>query len=141
MWQWLARLWPFATRTSGPLGARGEDAAARYLRGHGYRILARGKRSRMGEIDIVARDGRTLVFVEVKTRTDRAHGHPVEMVHVDKQRRLTRLALGYMKRYRLLEQPARFDIVAITWPADAPQPQIEHFKHAFEATGFDGFFS
>ncbi|HWA97719.1 MAG TPA: YraN family protein [Pirellulales bacterium] len=137
IFDWLRRL----LRRPKPLGARGEDAATKYLRRLRYRIIARGVRNQLGEIDIVARDGRTIVFVEVKTRASTDHGHPSEMVTPDKQRRLTRLAVAFLKRYRLLEQPARFDIVAVTWPADARQPRIDHIKHAFEATGFDGFFS
>jgi len=124
-----------------PLGPRGERAAARYLRRQGYKIVARGERSPLGEIDLVAVDGRTVVFVEVKTRESQDGGHPADAVTPDKQRRLTRLALAYLKRHRLLENPARFDVVAITWPAGARQPTIEHLRAAFEATGFKGPFS
>lgn len=101
------------------MGARGEAAAARYLKRLGYRILVRGDRVRLGEIDLVALDGRTIVFVEVKTRESADSGHPAEAVDSGKQRRLTRLALSFLKRHRLLEYPARFDIVAVTWPAGA----------------------
>ena len=124
-----------------PLGPRGEQAAARYLRRQGYKIVARGERSPLGEIDLVAVDGRTVVFVEVKTRESQDSGHPADAVTPDKQRRLTRLALAYLKRHRLLENPARFDVVAITWPAGARQPTIEHFRAAFDATGFKGPYS
>ena len=123
-----------------PLGRRGEDAAARYLRRCGYIILARGHRDNIGELDLVAVDGRTVVFIEVKTRTTHDAGHPADAVDEAKQRRLTRLALSYMKRHDLLECSARFDVVAVTWPARG-RPTIEHFKSAFEATGFDGLFS
>jgi len=124
-----------------PLGRRGEDAAARYLVRLGYTIVARGHRDNIGEIDLVAVDARTVVFVEVKTRTSHDAGHPADAVDDAKQRRLTRLALSYMKRHDLLECPARFDVIAITWPAGSGQPTIEHFQHAFEPIGFDGFFS
>ena len=123
-----------------PLGRRGEDAAARYLRRLGYTIVARGHRDHIGELDLVAVDGRTLVFIEVKTRTTHDAGHPADAVDEAKQQRLTRLALSYMKRHDLLECPARFDVVAVTWP-DRGRPTIEHIKNAFEATGFPGFFS
>jgi len=123
------------------LGQRGEDAAAKYLRKLGYYIIARGHRDRIGELDLVAVDGRTVVFVEVKTRTSQNAGHPAEAVDNDKQRRLTRLALAYLKRHDLLEYSARFDIVAITWPDKKSKPTIEHFKNAFEPIGVQGMFS
>ena len=123
-----------------PLGLRGEDAAARYLRKLGYIIVARGHRDNIGELDLVAVDGRTVVFIEVKTRTSHDAGHPADAVDEAKQRRLTRLALSYMKRHDLLECSARFDVIAVTWP-DRGRPTIEHFKSAFEAVGFDGMFS
>ncbi len=124
-----------------PLGLRGEQAAARYLRRLGYVIVARGHRDNIGEIDLVAVDGRTIVFIEVKTRTSHDAGHPADAVDEAKQQRLTRLALSYMKRHDLLECSARFDIVAVTWPDKGGRPTIEHFKNAFEAVGFDGMFS
>lgn len=124
-----------------PLGRRGENAAARYLSRRGYVIVARGQRGAIGEIDLIAVDGRTLVFVEVKTRTTQDAGHPADAVDAPKQRRLTRLALAYMKRHDLLENPARFDVIAITWPDKGSRPVIEHFQNAFEAQGFEGMFS
>jgi len=124
-----------------PLAIRGERAAARHLRRLGYKIVARGDRSQLGEIDLVAVDGATIVFVEVKTRDSADAGHPSEAVDSAKQRRLTRLALAYVKRHRLLECPARFDVVAVTWPAGQRRPTIEHFKNAFEAVGHSGFYS
>jgi putative endonuclease len=105
------------------------------LRRLGYTIIARGQRDRMGEVDLIAVDGRTIVFVEVKTRSSHDGGHPVDAVDPDKQRRLTRAALAYLKRHDLLEYPARFDVVAVTWPDGASQPLIEHYRHAFEAIG------
>jgi putative endonuclease len=123
------------------LGQRGEDAAARYLRKLGYVIVARGHRDNIGEIDLVAVDGRTVVFIEVKTRTSHDAGHPADAVDEAKQQRLTRLALSYMKRHDLLECSARFDVVAVTWPADSSRPTIEHYQNAFPAIGFDGMYS
>ena len=117
------------------LGNRGERAAERYLAGLGYRIVARGLRGRRGELDLVALDGRQVVFVEVKTRLDHAAGHPVEAVGPDKQRKLTELALEFLKKHKLLEHAARFDIVAITWPDGQREPEIEHFRNAFEPPG------
>jgi putative endonuclease len=124
-----------------PLGRRGEDAAARYLRKCGYAIVAKGHRDNVGELDLVAVDGRTVVFIEVKTRASHDAGHPADAVDLAKQRRLTRLALSYMKRHDLLECAARFDVVAVTWPDGRGKPKIEHFQNAFEAVGMDGLFS
>jgi putative endonuclease len=127
---WWRRWFPPPT-----LGRRGEMAAARRLRRLGYKIVARGDRLKPGEIDLVAVDGRTIVFVEVKTRQTADVGHPVEAVDPAKQRRLTRLAVTFLKRHRLLDHPARFDIVAVTWPEGVRRPTIEHFPNAFEAVG------
>ncbi|SFI11276.1 YraN family protein [Planctomicrobium piriforme] len=121
---WLRRLF----------GDRGERAAARYLRRQGYRILARQARSRSGEIDLIALDQGTIVFVEVKTRTSHVKGHPAEAVDAAKQRQMTRAALAWLKRRKLLNHRGRFDIVAITWHPGSP-PVIEHFKDAFQGTG------
>lgn len=141
MWRDLLQTWLVRLRPPKSLGRRGEDAAECYLRRLGYKIVARGERDRLGELDLVAVDRPTVVFVEVRTRTSQAAGHPVETVDTAKQRRLTRLALGYLKRHGLLEYPARFDIVAITWPPGEQRPIIEHFKNAFECVGPEGMFS
>ncbi len=134
--RWLRRLFPAKT-----LGQRGEAAAARYLKRRGYKILARGDRLDPGELDLVAADRETIVFVEVKTRQSQDAGHPAEAVDAAKQRRLTRLAVTYLKRHRLLERPARFDVIAITWPAGKWFPTIEHFQNAFDAVGEWEFYS
>ena len=124
-------LWP-----PQPLGRRGEAAAARYLRRRGYKILARSDHLSPGELDLVALDGRTIVFIEVKTRQSADAGHPAEAVDAVKQRRLTRLAVTFLKRHGLLEgYPARFDVIAITWPSGRWRPTIEHFPNAFDAVG------
>lgn len=114
------------------LGDRGERAAARFLRRQGLRVLLRGYRTPWGEVDLVARDGAVLVFVEVKTRRQ---GAPAEAVTAEKQRRLTLAALHFLKRHRLLEQKCRFDVVAIVWPDDRSAPRIEHLRDAFPAVG------
>ena len=117
------------------LGNRGEQAAERYLAAQGLRILKRGLRSRRGELDLIALDGKQIVFVEVKTRLDHDAGHPVETVGPEKQRKLTELALAFLKKHKLLGHSARFDIVAITWPENQRDPTIEHYRNAFEASG------
>ena len=125
-----------------PLGVRGERAAARYLKRLGYTIVARTDRSVLGELDLVAVDGRTVVFVEVKTRSTMVGGdHPAEVVDERKQRRLARLALAYLKKHGLLEYPARFDVVTVLWKPDQRRPTIEHFLNAFEAPGPADWFS
>jgi putative endonuclease len=129
------RDWWLAWNRPLTLGQRGERAAAKYLRRLGYKIVARAQRDRIGELDLVAVDGTTVVFVEVKTRASHDAGLPVEAVDAEKQRRLTRVALTFLKRHDLLEYPARFDVVAITWPKDSRRPTIEHFENAFEAVG------
>jgi len=135
--KWFRRLFP---RKS--LGRRGEAAAGRFLKRRGYRIVARGNRLPSGELDLVAVDrDRTIVFVEVKTRESEDFGHPSDAVTPDKQRRLTRLAVTYLKRHGLLEYKSRFDVIAITWPEGKWRPQIEHFKNAFDAVGQWEFYS
>ncbi len=113
-------------------GDRGERAAARFLRRQGMRVLLRGYHSSAGEIDLIARDGNTLVFVEVKARSV---GVPAEAVTLEKQRRLTLTALHFQKRYGLLDHPSRFDVVAILWPKGGKSPEITHLPNAFEAVG------
>ncbi len=137
-----------ATRLGTKLfGDAGERLAARHLRQQGLRIIERQHRSRLGEIDLIAVDpvgggaGR-VVFVEVKTRRSDAAGRPEDAVTPAKQRKLTRLALEYLKRRGWLgTRAARFDVVAITWPSDGSPPDIRHYRDAFEATGVNGMFS
>jgi putative endonuclease len=123
------------------LDRRGERAAERYVRRLGYKIVARRERGRLGELDLIAVDGRTIVFIEVKTRRSHDAGRPDEAVDADKQQRLTRLALAYLKRHDLLEHKARFDVIGVTWPDGAKKPTIAHFQNAFEAVGRGQMFS
>ena len=114
------------------LGDRGEREAASLLRRRGLRVLRRGFRTKHGEIDLIAREGDVLVFVEVKTRR---RGDPAEAVTVEKQRRLTLAALEFLKRHGLLEHRCRFDVVSVLWPDDDGAPTLEHYRDAFEAHG------
>jgi putative endonuclease len=114
---------------------RSERAAARYLRRLGMRILARNVTTRFGEIDLVALDAGCVVFVEVRSTAGDDPARPAESVDEAKQRRLTETALDYLRRNRLLEYPARFDVLAIAWPAGRREPAIDHHRHAFEAVG------
>jgi putative endonuclease len=134
------RLWFAKLSTPKPLGFRGERVAEKFLKRLGYKIVARGLRSRGGELDLVAVDGRTIVFVEVKTRTSDRYGAPEEAVDLHKQKRMTRAALMFLKRHGLLEYSCRFDVVAVSWPAGSKKPTIEHFENAFEAVGVGGMF-
>ena len=114
------------------LGDAGERAAGRHLRRQGLRIITRGYATPWGEIDLIAPDCDQLIFVEAKARRQ---GVPAEAVTPEKQRRITLAALHFLKRHDLLEQPIRFDVVAIVWPDERRAPTIEHFRHAFEAVG------
>jgi len=127
---WWRRWFPPRT-----LGERGELAAERFLRRRGHKVVARRQRTPLGELDLVTVDGRTVVFVEVKARESHVAGHPAEAVDTAKQQRLTRLATLFLKRHGLIEYSSRFDVVAVTWPANTRRPVIEHYEHAFEAIG------
>ena len=123
---------------TGQIGRRGEQAAARLLRGKGLIVVAESEADRGGEIDLIACQSRPrrLVFVEVKTLSTTKPGHPAERVDAEKQARITRAALRYMKRNHLLGVPCRFDVVAVWWPHQTPRPdRIELYENAFEAAG------
>jgi putative endonuclease len=121
-------------------GTRSERAAQRFLQGLGYRIVARNWSCDLGELDLVALDGGTIVFVEVRSTGSRDTERPARSVDRDKQDRLTKLAVRFLQQKKLLGQPARFDVLAIAWPADRREPFIEHHAHAFEAVGRFQFF-
>jgi putative endonuclease len=131
MFDWLSR-WFKPTPPPDALGQRGENVAARYLRDQGYKILERNFRCEVGEVDIIARDGRTLVFAEVKTR-EYDDPTPEDQVNEAKRHQLTKAAKFYLSRYGIPQPPARFDVVAIVWP-NGRDPQIRHTTDAFEAT-------
>jgi putative endonuclease len=114
------------------LGDRGENVAARHLRGLGYKIIVRNFRIPLGEIDIIARDGNTLVFIEVKTRLY-DEPTPEDQVGDEKRRQITKVARVYLSRYGVPQPAARFDVVAVVWP-EGRDPQIRHTPNAFEAT-------
>lgn len=116
---------PQDPRTS---GNKAEDAAARYLERRGYTILCRNYRARTSEIDIIARDGPVLVFVEVKSRSYTEFGSPWQAVNSKKQNKIQRAALDYMLRSKLTDCPARFDVISIEGTT------VEHIRDAFEIT-------
>lgn len=116
-------------------GTRAERAAARFLTKLGYRILVRNFTCDLGELDLIALDQRTIVFVEVRSTEEADGSRPAESVDAAKQQRLTRLALYFLQKKRLLGHAARFDVLTVSWPHGQNAPVIEHFKNAFEATG------
>jgi putative endonuclease len=116
----------------GTLGQTGEDLACRHLERLGYTILARRYRRQGGEIDIVARDGATMVFVEVKAREGRAFGAGADAVTALKRRRIVRIARDYVMRHGGADRPCRFDVVSIEMRPGL-DPAIELFQNAFDA--------
>jgi putative endonuclease len=113
------------------LGQSGEDLACTELERRGYAILARRYRSRFGEIDVVARDDQTIVFVEVKARAGDEFGSGAAAVTPWKQRRIAQMAVDYLSRNALHDQPCRFDVVTVDIKDDGPE--IVVYTHAFDA--------
>ena len=122
-------------------GTRSERAASRFLRRKGYRIVARNYSCKLGELDIVAIDGTCVVFIEVRSTETAETERPAASVDAAKQRRLSALALHFLQAKKLLNHPARFDVLAISWPADQKEPTIVHYENAFEAVGKFQMFS
>ena len=112
------------------VGARGERLARRLLWRQGYRILHTNYRTCLGEIDIVATEGDTLVFVEVRTRTTTAMGTPEESVGQDKRKRLERLAAQYILEQRLRDPAYRLDMVSVMLPKDG-KVEVKLLRNAF----------
>ncbi len=133
-----------APRRGRGLGPAGEAVAEAYLRRRGYVILARNYRCPAGEVDLVARDGPTVVFVEVKTRSGSAYGSPLEAVDARKRHRLARVACHFLLHARATvaaarpakaAEPAetvRFDVIGVHWSDETPA--IDHVENAFEAS-------
>ena len=115
------------------LGILGEKLASHELARQGYAVLATRYRTRVGEIDIIARDGETLVFVEVKTRTSERFGPPAEAVTRRKQQQVVTMARWYLSEKHLHGCLCRFDVVTVLWRRGA-EPEIEVVKNAFMAS-------
>ncbi len=111
-------------------GKKSESIAAMHLKKHGYKILKQNYRTKLGEIDIIAKDKNTLVFVEVKSRSSNRFGNPKWAVTPKKQRKVSMVALLYIKSTKQSNVKARFDVVAISSAKD--RPSIEIIKNAFE---------
>ena len=114
------------------LGIVGEDLAVDELAARGYAILERRYRTAHGDIDIIALDGETLVFVEVRAKATAECGTAAESVTRDKQRRVVRMAAAYLARHNLVDPPCRFDVVAID-QALSESPIVTVYAGAFEA--------
>ena len=120
-----------STDTRRATGIKGEEEAARFLARSGYAILDRNVRTRAGEIDLVAKEGKTLVFVEVKTRKDLEGDPPQAAVNTRKQNRLGKLAHGYLKLKRIRQTPCRFDVVSVIINDEGGVKAIRHIPNAF----------
>lgn len=114
-------------------GKRGEDEAARYLEKRGYKVIASNYRCRLGEIDIIARDGDALVFVEVKTRGGAGYGSGAEAVDARKQRRIIAVSEVYMNENNISDTAVRYDVVSIGRSGDGLD--VELIKDAFGEEG------
>jgi putative endonuclease len=114
------------------LGRNSEKMAVRFLKKQGYRILETNYRNSCGEIDIVARYGDTITFVEVKARSSLRFGAPKSAVTEKKQRKLSMVALGYLKEKGKTGNRARFDVVSILFGQNSKKPEIELVENAFE---------
>lgn len=111
-------------------GKTAENAAAKFLKAKGYKILERNYKNKFGEIDIIAQQEGAICFVEVKARHSLNLGVPQEAVTIRKQKQICRAAVYYLKSNRLLEQPARFDVLALLYANS--QPEISLIRNAFE---------
>ncbi len=116
-------------------GEWGEDLAVKCLRAKKYRILGRRVRIGRGEIDIVARDGEQLVFVEVKARATAKEGRPAEAVNYRKRRLLAQSGMRYISRMRHAVTSYRFDIVEVVGNRNDPSPAVTHIVRAFDRRG------
>ena len=127
-------MWPFARRllTRRELGALGERHAARALRAKGLRVLEANFRTKVGEFDLIARDGATIVFVEVRTRTSEGtYRSPLESVDAEKQRNIIATARRYRTARRLPESPGRYDVVEVIATPEGKVLAVRHIEGAF----------
>jgi putative endonuclease len=111
------------------LGVQGEEIASTYLTRLGYKILKKNYRCPVGEIDVIAQDKKTIVFVEVKTRTSTKFILPYESVNIRKQKKIREVAQWYLQDQNVLDSEVRFDVVSIVIQKNGPI--IEHLREAF----------
>jgi putative endonuclease len=113
-------------------GKAAEEAAAKFLKAKGYRILERNYKNKFGEIDIIARQAGVICFLEVKARRRLDQGYPQEAVDAGKQRQISKVAVDYLKKHHLLDRPARFDVLGLLYTKTIPE--INLITNAFELT-------
>jgi putative endonuclease len=118
------------TRARLELGKRGEELALRKIKRLGYRCIVRNYRCALGEVDLIAKDGDTLVFIETKTRKGAPLAYAKEAVDARKKRQLSKVALAFMKANNCCEVKSRFDVVAVS--LQGKQERVEVIKNAFE---------
>jgi len=112
------------------LGIRGEEIAVNLLKENGYKILVRNYKTKLGEIDIIAKDKDTFAFIEVKSRHSDRFGLPAEAVSRHKQRQISKAALSFLKENNLLNKKARFDVISVI--DSEGMPKLDLIKNAFE---------
>jgi putative endonuclease len=114
------------------LGQYGEESASKYLQDKGYKILDKNFRNKLGEIDLVAQQGNTICFIEVKTRKNAVYGAPFEAVHSTKQHKMVKVALSYLKyKFQRIDVPCRFDVISI-YKISKDHPVVVHMVNAFD---------
>jgi len=124
--------WPFRLSSwNVALGSRGERLAVRYLKRHHHKIIARNYRTQVGEIDVITLDGDTIVFVEVKTRSDSQAQDPIETVAPWKWTRVEHAARYFLLQRQQRDHAYRFDLVTVVWPPGG-LPVLEHFVDAYQ---------
>ena len=118
------------TRESLDLGKLGEELAVRKIKSLGYKRITRNYRCPLGEVDLIAKDGDCLVFIEIKTRKGKSLGYVKEAIDKRKKRQLSKVALAYMKSMNCCDVESRFDVVAVSLKEG--KEQIEVIKNAFD---------
>ena len=119
-------------RSSRNIAKIGENIAATHLKTHGYKILAQNYRYQRGEIDLIALQGKRIVFVEVKTRRSLKYGLPQNAVTRQKQKQISKIALAYLQAENLIDTPCRFDVIAIHLSPQLEVLRLEQIESAFD---------
>ncbi len=120
------------------VGKMAEDAACKFLKKKGYKIVARNYRTRLGELDIVALDGEVVAFVEVRSKKEGSFGPPGASINDEKSRRLTRAAWNFLTKKGIRDRDCRFDVVSIAYKEGTKSPRIDLFKNAFSPEEYRG---
>lgn len=121
------------------LGTFGEDMACSYLESNGYRIIERNFSCKAGEVDIIAMEGDTIAFIEVKCRTSTNYGSPSEAVSYYKQNRIVKTALFFMTKHKIFDYMCRFDVIEVLKEGNKDNLCINLIKNAFEYSGKYGY--